>query len=175
MKLYEIAQSLEERKSVGLIYHFTSYKGMMGIINSGFKLINKNGVQTEKGENFISFTRNKQLTNDTVFTEVRISIDGNKLSDRYQIKPYSDKISGYGRFTHDESEERALVKKRDGYIDISRSVVQIDVMNIKTLMDNFEDDEDSFSTLTPPSLSDYNGLLNVLKRQGIPFNIVMKF
>lgn len=173
MKLFEIAKQLEERKSVGIIYHFTSYKGMLGIIGDGFKLANKFGDPKDDGSRYISFTRDKRMVTDSVFREVRITVDGTMLSDRYQIRPYADSHAGYGRTTQDEKEERALVRKQDGFVDISGAIIRIDVRNINTFL---SDDEDDFGgDMQPPGYSDYLTLLKILPKTQIPYKIVDKY
>lgn len=163
MNLFDIATCIMEEKNIGILYHFTSYEGMNLIINDNFKLINKFGVPV-KNNFYVSFTRNKNLK--TVYREVRITIDGNKLSNRYQIKPYADIKSGYGKNKNDESEERALVKKKDGFVDISKSIIRIDVMNIKNLLV----DDDDYTI--PPSMSEYKILLKTLESINIPYSII---
>jgi hypothetical protein len=173
MKLFEIAQSLDERKQLGTLYHFTSYKGMVSILNDGLKLENKFGEKDDKDNNYISFTRDKQMVSDTVSRQVRIAIDGTILSDRYQIRPYADSKSGYGRTTQDEKEERALVKKKDGFVDISGCVIRIDIKDIKEYTN---DDENEFEFgMEPPSYSEYVKLINILPKTQIPYKIVNKY
>jgi hypothetical protein len=171
MKLFEIAKSLDERKQLGNLYHFTSYQGLVGIINDGLRLENKFGDKDDKDNNYISFTRDKQMFSDTVKRQVRITIDGTILSDRYQIRPYADVKSGYGRTTQDEKEERALVKKKDGFVDISGSVLHIDVLDINVCISYHEDEWEG----EPPVYSDYRKLLELLPNTDISFKIVNKF
>lgn len=175
MKLFEIAQSIDERKNVGTIYHFTSYRGMVSILNDGLKLENKFGDKDDKDNNYISFTRDRQMVSDTVFRQVRITVDGTILSDRYQIRPYADSHAGYGRTTQDEKEERALVKKRDGFVDISGSVLRIDIKDISEYT-NYDDDEDGWESVQePPSYQEYKKLLDILSKTQIPYKIVRNY
>lgn len=173
MKLFEIAQEINERKNVGIIYHFTSYKGMVSILNDGLKLENKFGDPKDDANRYISFTRDRRMVSDSVFRQVRITVDGTMLSDRYQIRPYADNKAGYGRTTHDEKEERALVKKKDGFVDISGCVIRIDIRNINTFLD---DEEDDFGgDMEPPGYSDYLKLIDILSKTQIPYKIVNKY
>lgn len=85
---------LEEGKQVGPLYHYTSADGLKGILSS-----NRINASEEYylGNNlyYISFTRNKNFHNKGykfgVKTEYRITLDGNKLSNRYKIIPFAYK------------------------------------------------------------------------------------
>ncbi len=84
--------NLIEGKQVGIIYHFTNKKGLDGILKSNSI---KCSEETYKGNDlyFVSFTRNKNFHKKgmsfDVKIEYRISIDGNKLSNKYKIKPFA--------------------------------------------------------------------------------------
>lgn len=172
MKLFEIAQEIDERKNIGNLYHFTTYEGMFGILSDGLKLQNKHGTITDKGNEFISFTRDMRMESDSIPSQVRIKIDGTILSDRYQVKPYADIKSGYGRTTQDEKEERALVKKKDGYVDISGCILQILIKNIESIT---QDDNDWEYEVIPLNNSKYEQLLELLPKTGIPFGVINKY
>jgi hypothetical protein len=96
---------LIEAKQVGTIYHFTTPKNVLDILSSN-KL-------TAPDKPDISFTRNKNYLNDPGsygkgFSLVRLSIDGDKLSQNYKISPFHN----YEKFdkTSDEYEERIFRK-----------------------------------------------------------------
>ena len=83
---------LKEAKQVGLLYHYTSEKGLKSILKS-----NKLNASTELYQGhelyFVSFTRNKNFhkkgSNFNVKTDYRITIDGDKLSNKYKIQPFA--------------------------------------------------------------------------------------
>jgi hypothetical protein len=169
-------QSLQERKQVGTIYHFTSYGAANEIIKSDFKL--KTVVLDS-----ISFTRNFNLKSSSVPAEVRFTLDGDKLSDKYSIKPHADVKYGYGRagskqsnydFTQrskgrssDETEERISKKE----IDVKDCILSIDVLNISaSIVDYYKGEED-----VPPYYRAYKELLNTLEEEGIKYNLVDSF
>ena len=83
---------LSEAKQVGVIYHYTDKKGLAGILKSNSI---KSNDEHYLGNviNYISFTRNKNFHKKGmsfgVKLEYRIAIDGNKLSNRYKIKPFA--------------------------------------------------------------------------------------
>jgi len=165
---------LKEAKQIGTLYHFTSYKNMIKIIEDNLML------KSPTPDGYISFTRNKTMVSDTISQSVRMTIDGNKLSEKYSIGPHADTKAGYGRkaaakpgarFTGDESEERISTQKYPNGIDISNALVVIDLMKITKSFDpdNPEDFEDF---VEPPSLESYNELIILLKREAIPYKIV---
>lgn len=163
MKLIDILKEISEGKQVGTLYHFTSYKNMISIIRDNFIL---------KGSNikYVSFTRNKSMRSDTISQNVRITVDGNKLSDKYKIEPYADYKSGYGRNLWDESEERISTERYPNGIDISKVWTKIDILSIKSQLGAIEWEEEE-----PVSITHYNELIKLLKEKDIPYNILKKY
>lgn len=95
MKLKQILNEvINEAKQVGIVYHFTTLNNAILIVNynhlKGYratKNINGRTVSTTRDKNF-SKRRGDQLSisgADIVFV-----LDGNKLSNIYQVKPYDD-------------------------------------------------------------------------------------
>lgn len=95
---------LREAKQAGILYHYTSAEGLKGILSS-------NSIKASEGEYmgqtlyYVSFTRNRNLHKkpDTfgVPVDYRITIDGNKLSNKYKIRPIAE-IPGWIRDAEDE-------------------------------------------------------------------------
>jgi hypothetical protein len=87
-----VKESLNEGKQVGTLYHYTSKDGLKGILKS-------NSIKASEeyylgGEiYYISFTRNKNFHKKgmkfNVKTDYRITLDGDKLSNRYKIQPFA--------------------------------------------------------------------------------------
>lgn len=127
-----IRQTLSERKQVGVIYHFTiSLERMLKIADTGMEgseeLAQKaqkvfKTIQTPDKSYSYSFTRNPWLT---VFGDFRITIDGDKLSDKYKIQPVQEPA-----FTRQnkrpEFEERIISPYPK--IDISKCILSMDVL-----------------------------------------------
>jgi len=88
---------LNEAKQVGFVYHFTTPAKILNILKSG---------KIKKGnEGYVSLTRDFQLPNERGYFNtgeyiIRITIDGDKLSNNVKILPISD-----DRFLTDEREE----------------------------------------------------------------------
>jgi hypothetical protein len=167
-----IQEILGEAKQVGILYHFTSYRSMIDIINDGLIM---NPVIGSKQSSYLSFTRNKYMKSNSISQNVRIKIDGDMLSERYRIEPYADIKAGYGRhlFT-DESEERINLKLLPNGVDISPSLINLDIMNISDIINHIPDDD--IVEEEPPMLSSYIELLELLKvNPSIKYNIVKNF
>jgi hypothetical protein len=139
IKLLDI---LKEAKQVGEIYHYTriDFNLLTKILKSG-KLKPSNNRLEKLG--FISFSRNRALTYTLGSSKLqaRITIDGDKLSNKYKIVPYAqlepetdyDKenwIAPFSRSTQDsESELVVPSKKYGGSIDILPYIKKIDVLD----------------------------------------------
>lgn len=83
---------IQEAKQVGKLYHYTSIANLMRILDTD--VLQPHGKKTGKNNKFNSFTRNRNFhaRDDTqsVDTEARLVIDGDKLSNLFKVKPYSD-------------------------------------------------------------------------------------
>lgn len=185
MNIYDLnntstTEFLPEAKQVGMLYHFTNYSNMVDIIKHGYVL--KSNIQP-----YVSFTRNKLMYSDTIPQGVRITVNGDELSHRYQITPHADVKAGYGRnvnarpgerLTGDESEERISLDKYPNGVDISK---YIEIIEVKQLTgtnfsyddDDFEPDDEDFTG--PPSLEAYDTLLSLLKKGDKPYKIVKNY
>jgi hypothetical protein len=166
IRLNQILKEISEGKQVGTLYHFTNYASMIGIINSNF-VLTTNQIDIQP---YVSFTRNKAMNPDSISTDTRLTIDGNRLSDRYQIMPHADVKSGYGRTSVDESEERISLIKYPKGVDVSKYVVSIDIKK-----PNYQADYDDEESYGPPSLLSYEKLLKTLKSKNIDYNLVDKY
>lgn len=165
--IYEIPSKdeLSEARQVGKLYYFGPYRRLDRLVNNGFKL--SSTIQP-----FVSFTRNKSMVSDTIANEVRLTIDGDKLSQRYKIAPFAHSAAGYGRSSADEAEERIDLSKHPQGVDISKAVLSVEIMNPLKAGNAEFDDEESFE---PPSLEAYASLIRSLKKNNIPYKIVDSF
>lgn len=144
---------INEGKQVGPLYHYTSADGLKGILNSD--RINASEEHYLGNDlYYISFTRNKNFHNKGskfgVKTDYRITLDGDKLSNRYKITPFAYKpgwnyednweynwledepenvVRDFFNNTgdYDEQEERISFKGPEGGIDnIKNYILSID-------------------------------------------------
>jgi hypothetical protein len=169
--LESILEEILEAKQVGVLYHFTTYGKMVDIINNNFILNPK--IHTHKSP-YISFTRDKYMKSHSISQEVRIKIDGDKLSETYKITPHADVKAGYSRmFGSGESEERIDLTSLPNGVDISNSIINIDVLDIRYAMGDEDDDFEGIQGV--PSLEDYNTLLESLSKSNKPYSVVQKY
>jgi len=129
---------LQDAKQVGTIYHYTTF-------DSGLKILKSNKLKAFDADDStntnpvfaVSFTRNKRFHNNNnvgfdvssfgMKPQVRFTIDGNKLSNKFKVRPYSQK----GRFsksrTNFESEERVISDKPFS-IPLSNYLISVDIL-----------------------------------------------
>jgi len=167
--MIKLIDLLKEAKQVGTLYHFTSYLKMLDIVKGDF-------ILTSTIQPYVSFTRNKSMVSYTISQQVRMTIDGNKLSNQYEITPYADLEAGYGRAGVDESEERISLKKYPKGVNISKCLMAVDLYSAEDYKGfdpnaNFGDDEDD-GDFGPSTLTAYNDLQELLKEKNIPYKII---
>jgi hypothetical protein len=122
IKLIEIYNELQEAKQVGTIYHFTSLPNLINILKENHL---RAGAKIRK---YISFTRDKNFykasdirTRWGVDTEVRIVVDGDKLSNKYKIEPYNffynrKKMDLYDKGEFEERIVSPVINNLDQYV-----------------------------------------------------------
>jgi len=109
-------EKVDEAKQVGIIYHFTSMDNFPSIFESNKLMssgkLERNPRNNQKDVISISFTRNKDFWKgftQLIFPpDVRIVIDGDKLSNKYRIEPfnYFNQKTKNKEHSTDEREER---------------------------------------------------------------------
>jgi hypothetical protein len=141
IKLIDILREINEGKQVGDIYHYTYLRQLPLILKSG-KLRPSPARLEKKG--YISFSRDRALgtTLGPDRTQVRITIDGDKLSNKYSISPYAqlkpetkrDKenwVAPFSRETQDSESELVIPSKEyGGSIDILSYIKKIDIIDM---------------------------------------------
>lgn len=129
---------LFESKQVGILYHFTNLINLYQIVKSNsLKTTNyvKDFNNLQKSYNiqgdlyYISFTRNKNFykipeLNMEHPVSCRLTIDGNKLSNKFKIYPI-DFFNDYDEEYNKEDEECIVVKDRLN--DIKNYVLKIEI------------------------------------------------
>jgi len=134
---------LNEAKQVGFIYHFTTLTRINSILKS----------KLNKGhQKYLSLTRDFQLPNEKGYFNtgeyiVRLTIDGDKLSNNVKIIPYRDKAY------NDEREEGVLNDIKLNYIK------QVDILTSDNRIFSREYIDFVFKNL----------------KSNIPINLVKKF
>ena len=168
---FEYFKGLEEAKQVGIVYHFvrTTY-----VLN---KVLTENILKSGRDIMFdgkkypqISLTRDYELRDSITFVgdlwgEVRLTIDGNKLSNRYKIIPFVDLTDYDGSKLErgkgsTESEEAVLSKEIKNIKDY---ILQIDILksaDINSVMPLLEPTKDINQFI----ITGTNIKLNVVKK-----------
>jgi hypothetical protein len=167
IKLINILKEITEGKQIGEIYHFTSLDSTPDILESG--KLEPSPDRSEK-LGFISFTRNRALSTLGGFkSQVRITIDGDKLSNKYQILPYAqlkpeikrdekDWDTPYSRSTQNSESELIIPsKKYSGKINITHYIKKLDII-IYDDMDTYHEDQ----------MGEINKISNISKKLNIP-------
>lgn len=113
-----------EAKQAGVLYHFTSMDKIKKILLDGSLFSNKGKI---------SVTRDFEGKNVAIIDpEVRIALDGNKISENYVIRPISDSDFDWQRSSRasgrGEREEIILAR----YLPIKKYLVSIDVLDFGT-------------------------------------------
>lgn len=114
------SESMNEAKQVGNLYHFTPIASLIQIIKSN-KLAAH--VADNHSSASVSLTRDSHLSRSKG-SNARIVIDGDKLSNRYKVKPINITSSDpYSPAWETESEERVL----GDITDLKKYIVSVDL------------------------------------------------
>ena len=131
-------EQLDESKQVGIIYHYTTFEAGLKILQSNQLKSGEAADSTKSNPVFaISFTRDKRFHDNHVVgfdessfgnkPQLRFTIDGDKLSNRYSVQPYSQQ----GAFSKDrkgfESEER-VISDKIFTIPLSDYLISVDLL-----------------------------------------------
>jgi hypothetical protein len=99
--MIKLINLLHEAKQVGILYHFTRTGELISILENNILKASDMWATNNDLRPFNAFTRNKNGWDvGGFYTDVRIAIDGDKLSNKYKIQPFN---MGFGV---DEMEER---------------------------------------------------------------------
>jgi len=145
-KFVKYIKSLEESKQVGIIYHFTTLSAIQKLTDKNFMAKYGCDILTFISyNNYISTTRDFMLTNNPLLDfnnsthPVRITLDGNKISRKYKVKPINglqnpdSKIFGtdlnHLRVKHKSEKEEVICPLKDNIFPLKEYIIQIDFLN----------------------------------------------
>jgi hypothetical protein len=164
--MIKLIDLIKEAKQVGTLYHFTDYCSMFEIVESDMSMYS----EFER----ISFTRYKNFNAPDISKEVRIAVDGTKLSNKYKIAPYSSSTAAFSRSAHSGKEEaEEFLDIGEGQLDLSEYLIGIEVIDLDVL--NTTDTDAYFTKSKKESARCYKKLLKVLKKDEIPYKLVNRF
>jgi hypothetical protein len=132
----ELARGLEEAlyeaKQTGTLYHYTLHNYLLDIIQNNTLLANSTTAKSPSGKSIkaISLTRDSKFENKPrkiMGLESRIVLDGDKLSTKYKISPYSE--PEYRSPEATESEERVIFlnDSSEGILNLDKYVISYDI------------------------------------------------
>ena len=131
-------EQLDESKQVGTIYHYTTFEAGLKILQSNQLKSGEAADSTKTNPVFaISFTRDKRFHDNHVVgfeessfgntPQVRFTIDGDKLSNRFSVQPYSQGgVFDKGKKSF-EAEER-VISNKPFTIPLSDYLISVDVL-----------------------------------------------
>jgi len=115
---------LKEAKQIGILYHYTKISGLFSILKSN-KLkvgLSPSYLTRDKVSYVVSMTRDKnfhKINRDFIGgVEVRLVLDGDRLSNKYKIKPYQ-------AFLFKGESEEVIFEDID---NISKYIKEIDII-----------------------------------------------
>lgn len=136
--MIKLKNIIKEAKQVGIIYHYTTFE-------AGLKILKLNQLKSSEAADStnakpvfaVSFTRDKRFHDNHVVgfdessignkPQLRFTIDGNKLSNKFKVQPYSQG----GAFSKNrkgfEAEER-VVSNKPFTISLSDYLMSVDVL-----------------------------------------------
>jgi hypothetical protein len=131
-------EQLDESKQVGTIYHYTTFEAGLKILQSNQLKSSDAADSTNAKPVFaISFTRDKRFHDNHVVgfeessfgntPQLRLTLDGNKLSNRFKVQPYSQGgVFDKGKKSF-EAEER-IISDKPFTIPLSDYLISVDVL-----------------------------------------------
>jgi hypothetical protein len=131
-------EQIDESKQVGTIYHYTTFEAGLKILQSNQLKSGEAADSTKQTPVFaISFTRDKRFHDNHVVgfdessfgntPQLRFTIDGNKLSNRFSVQPYSQGgVFDKGKKSF-EAEER-VISNKPFTIPLSDYLISVDVL-----------------------------------------------
>lgn len=138
INVIKLVNILNEAKQVGVIYHYTTFEAGLKILQSTQLKSSETADSTNAKPVFgVSFTRDKRFHDNHVVDfaassfgnppQLRFTINGDKLSNKFKVQPYSQG----GAFSKDrkgfESEERVISDKMF-IIPLSDYLISVDLL-----------------------------------------------
>jgi hypothetical protein len=158
---------LKEAKQVGDIYHFTSIDNLANMLKEYKSVTLDDNYSSEAGEGYFSFTRNPNIPSLSDFQkQVRLKLDGNKMSNKYKFEPYADTSSSedyYKQGKNFESEERISAKKNPT-IDLTPYIESVVLISIDKIKKEYPESSSMFKDV----INDYKFIIEWFKTNGIP-------
>lgn len=178
--MIKLSTLLKESKQVGILYHYTTLDSALDIIKSTKLIASEAADSTYTNSIFaISFTRDKRFhtIHNVEFAkssfgskpQVRFTVNGDRLSNKYKITPYSQ--GGYFDKGEEgfEAEERVISNKSFSII-ITPYIISVDILfkTKKPTNDDWEEEIDY--KMNAPG---FVNLVKLLDSEKIPINLIV--
>jgi len=136
--MIKLIDLLNEGKQVGNLYHFTYLSSVSSIHEKGIRFAPNNSyLLKHEGMFYISTTRDytgHRFVKGSEFV-VRITLDGNKISENYSIEPINHNylwakdtgIEHYSKTTKDMFYEERIWSSKEGYLD-PRCIIKMETI-----------------------------------------------
>ena len=168
---------LFEAKSVGNIYHFMDIFSLHDMTENYSNEVPKLNFSADdffdrKDTFFISTTRKF----DFKWNAIRLTLDGNKISENYKIVPvsYFSKKPNEVNQEEDQFEERIITKRKSDVIDLKKYCKRVDICTDPNF-DFYGEDEDGEGDNIGSKMDEVETAMNYFRELGIPAAIVEKF
>ena len=169
--MYKSFKEMLEGKQVGLLYHFTKGINLRKIIqgtelSEPFELISRNGVISTTRNQFMSseiFRNDFQIEKGYI---VRITLDGNKISEKYNIKA----VAGYTDYDPDifnTSKNFKRIKRSSGEAE---EVIKIPKINILPYII-----EINILQYNDEAIELFNDIRDIMNKLNIKISLTRKF
>jgi hypothetical protein len=165
--MIKFIEILKEAKQVGDIYHFTSIDNLTNMLKEYKSITLDDNYSSEAGEGYFSFTRNPNIPSLSNFQkQVRLKLDGNKMSNKYKFEPYADTSSSFDYYKQGknfESEER-ISAKNNPTIDLTPYIESVVLISIEGVKKEYPKSSSIFKYV----INDYKSIIKWFKTKGIP-------
>ena len=151
---------INESKQVGTLYHYTKLDSLKSIIDDGI-LMGTPSLSFTRDKNFHKSYRDIGAGYGKGLIAVRLTVDGNKLSNRYKIEPYADLY--YEKGTDRFEAEEVIKPNRMG------ELVTIPIKDYVVSIDFLTDPIDSWDIRNPLK---YIKIFDKINDMGIKVNMV---
>jgi hypothetical protein len=141
--MIRLKRLLKEAKQVGTLYHFTSFDSLKNILQSN-TIKGSWGNEDVKGK-YVSTTRDKNLwkTDPNLGAEelqVALVLDGDKLSNKYKIRPYA--YEPYRVLDRSGAEAEELIMLPNGVLpDIDQYLLGVSLLKKNNRMRSYLDEK----------------------------------
>jgi len=167
-------ENINEAKQIGDIYHFTDLETLYNMMNVHQKIELDKSYSSLASNSYYSFTRNPNLlTLGDSKHQVRIELNGDKMSNKYKFEPYVDVDSGEDDFNYSKNSPNFVAEERIsskyGNIDLTPYIENITIIDEEHFLKYLEH-KWSNTKYYNEMKNDYYSVIEWIKSLNIPLN-----